>query len=109
MLVFVLALSMMALQASTPAVTIPTPAVSAAQDKQNHDFLARAENGLTAFNEDTQYAQYEQPEIKEFAHQLFLCEQPMSPEELDVCTDVLSDMGNSLDALDEKLHHSRVI
>jgi hypothetical protein len=33
----------------------------------------------------------------------------MSPEELDVCTDVLSDMGNSLDALDEKLHHSRVI
>lgn len=77
--------------------------------EENKAYLKRAEKGLQAYLEDTRYSIFEKDDIDAFAHQLYACEQPMTSNDLDKCTDKLSTFGEVLDSVDKMLHSSNVI
>jgi hypothetical protein len=96
----------------TPSPATPTAAQiqSSKQYAANKQFVKDGEEGLKAFLADETYAQYERPEIEDFARTLYQCEQDINdPAKLDADTDVLSDKGLALQALDHRLHFVDVI
>lgn len=98
----------------TPKHKPVTPAQKSflAEVKEDEKYVEDAKEGVRAFEADTQYSQFERPELDRFEHQLYLCildEQNKDLVGLVTDATLLDEYGTALNVLDKDLHHENVI